>query len=39
MDPKGVIEMLLIFLEERGNGLSPPSLENSDVSFEILLIF
>ncbi|XP_059640990.1 uncharacterized protein LOC132283111 [Cornus florida] len=30
MDPKGVLEMLLIFLEERGGAvLIPPSLDNS----------
>lgn len=30
IDPKGIIEMLLIFLEERGDGvLFPPSLDNT----------
>ncbi|CAL5367739.1 unnamed protein product [Camellia sinensis] len=30
LDPKGIVEMLLIFLEERGCGvLIPPSLDNS----------
>ncbi|KAH0973638.1 hypothetical protein GBA52_025794 [Prunus armeniaca] len=30
MDPKGIVEMLLIFLEERGDGvLLPPSLDNN----------
>ncbi|OIT20714.1 PREDICTED: uncharacterized protein LOC109219811 [Nicotiana attenuata] len=29
MDPKGILEMLLVFLEERGNGeVIPPSLDN-----------
>ena len=33
MDPKGVLEMLLIFLEDRGDGvLSHPSLHSSTVS-------
>ncbi|XP_024016925.1 uncharacterized protein LOC21403825 isoform X2 [Morus notabilis] len=38
MDPKGVIEMLLVFLEERGEGLvSHPSLvQNADNSNRIL---
>lgn len=40
MDPKGVIEMLLVFLEERGNGLSvPPSLENSEGSTNRIMPF
>ncbi|KAF8012906.1 hypothetical protein BT93_I0922 [Corymbia citriodora subsp. variegata] len=40
MDPKGVIEMLLIILEERGNGLStPPSLENSEGSTDRIMPF
>uniref|UniRef100_A0A2N9GQA5 Uncharacterized protein n=1 Tax=Fagus sylvatica TaxID=28930 RepID=A0A2N9GQA5_FAGSY len=30
IDPKGIIEMLLVFLEERGDGvLFPPSLDNT----------
>lgn len=34
MDPKGIVEMLLIFLEERGDGvLLPPSLDNNMVNF------
>lgn len=34
MDPKGVIEMLLVFLEERGEGLvSHPSLVQNAVNF------
>lgn len=34
MDPKGISEMLLIFLEERGDGvLLPPSIDNNVVSF------
>ena len=33
IDPKGIIEMLLVFLEERGDGvLFPPSLDNTMVS-------
>lgn len=33
MDPKGVLEMLLIFLEDRGDGvLSHPSLDSNTVS-------
>lgn len=33
MDPKGILDMLGIFLEERGNGKSfPPSIDISKVS-------
>lgn len=33
MDPKGILEMLLVFLEERGDGVPfPPSLDNTTVS-------
>lgn len=32
MDPKGVLDMLLVFLEERGSGVIPhPSFENYKV--------
>jgi len=35
MDPKGVLEMLILFLEERGSSADiPPSLEASEVSFK-----
>jgi hypothetical protein len=34
MDPKGIIEMLLIFLEERGDSVPcPPALDSTMVSF------
>lgn len=33
MDPRGLLEMLLIFLEERGGVVdAPPSLVDSEVS-------
>lgn len=39
MDPKGIIEMLLIFLEERGDSVPfPPALDNTMVSFILNLI-
>ncbi|KAI3417204.1 uncharacterized protein J3R85_014682 [Psidium guajava] len=40
MDPKGAIEMLLVCLEGRGNGLStPPLLENSEGSTDRITPF
>lgn len=34
MDPKGILEMLLIFVEERGDGVFfPPSFSNDVVIF------
>lgn len=39
MDPKGVVEMLLVFLECRGEGLiSHPSLSQPTVSFNTILL-
>jgi hypothetical protein len=37
MDPKGILEMLLMFLDDRGDGvLFHPSLESNKVSNEHL---
>lgn len=40
LDPKGIVEMFLIFIEERGGAeLIPPSFDNSEVNIFRLIVW